>query len=744
MSGTKRPSPSSSAVSQFPAVQKFDSWASKHVDSFPLQPLKDAVIGVDASYYLDLRLNGNNEEPLKHALGGLPFCYKKAIEEDINVLRQHGITLVFIFNGLDYVNKSLPASQSADSKRVQDEAWHHYLSGDSKRTVTDFGKAKYPVDVMTRSLQKLLTENNVQYMVAPYSATAQLAYLLNLEDQFIDAVMGTTECFLFGVDRVVTDFNLQRLSLNLVSRAVCEDILKVSSDTLRDAQLLLGTSFTPTFPVLEGMATSKSTGVVDAISLLNGAGRSVIQLCNYHRDHPQVQALKYADRYKKAIMTIKHHVIMEKNGVVAPLNFDEAPGDVHEFVGQRLPEELFFYISRGLVAPRIPNWLTSGDIVLSLPGGVLDSEPYRKLVIELLNPFRTEALKILAESLHYYYQSRIIKVDPWIPQDTSSLTIEIRNTPSWKGKLTQWRVRGSDVESVSGAPGNIGPLLPFLRSLQDAAFSAKTITKGKLEYPVLRTPDEIYLNTIFRFLHVRGYIDDKHSLTTWGKALESALAVFDDEITIVGVEMLRLGLFTGNFATGTPVARTDKDYDRKVYTNLISKTACLGRIRHKPMGFVGPLDRQLLTFAWKITAVRSSLRDLLETVMTSMFLNGDVDRDRDDWPTLTQRQIRSANVITIRMPFASDNGSGLGIAVKTYLDAVNEEPEITDALKASIKQQEGKYSWFGQLKGGNLTKSLDQAWKIWDTIYAASQAPGTEVKEAKLFAEANEWLSVRR
>ncbi|KAL2402746.1 Post-transcriptional regulator MKT1 [Exophiala dermatitidis] len=716
------------------SVQRFDQWASKHVDVCQLQLLKDAVIGVDASYYLDLRLNGNNEEPLKHALGGLPFCYKKAIEEDINVLRQHGVTLVFVFNGLDYVNKSLPDSHSADSKRVQDEAWHHYLGGDSKRTVAEFGKAKYPIDVMTRSFQKLLVENKVEYMVAPYSATAQLAYLLKLEDQFIDAVMGTTECFLFGVDRVVTDFNLQKATVSLVNRAVCEDILKVNSDTLRDAQLLLGTSFTPTFPVLEGMiTTNKTVTIIDAITLLNGAGKSVLQLCNYHRDHPQVQALKYTDRYKKATMTIRHHVVMEKNGVVAPLNFDEAPGDVHEFVGQRLPEELFFYISKGLLAPTIPNWLTSGEIVLSLPGGVLDSEPYRKLVIELLNPYRTESLKILAESLHYYYQSRIIKVSSWVPQDTSNLTIELRNTPSWKGKLTLWRVRGADIEPIVSNAGNHGLFLPCLRWLKDSSSAEKTITKGKLEYPALRTPDEVYVNTIYRFLHVRGYIDDKHTLTTWGKALESALTVFDDEITVVGVEMLRLGLFTGNFATGTPVARTDKDYDRKVYTNLISKTACLGRLRHKPMGFVGPLDRQLLTFAWKTTAVRSSLRDLIETVMASMSLNGDVERDRDDWLTLAQR-----------LPFASDNGSGLGIAVKTYLDAVNEEPEITDAFKTSVKQQEGKYSWFGQLKGGTLTKSLDQAWKIWDTIYTASQTPGVEIKEAKLFTEANEWLSSRR
>ena len=162
-------------VSHALSVQKLDQWATKHVENCQLNTLKDAVIGVDATYYLNLRLNGNNEEPLKHALGGQPFVFKKAVEDDITFLRQHGITLIFVFSGLDYVNKSLADSQLADSKRRQDEAWHHYLNGDSKRTVTDFGKAKYPVDTMARFLQKLLADNNVQYMVAPYSATAQVS-----------------------------------------------------------------------------------------------------------------------------------------------------------------------------------------------------------------------------------------------------------------------------------------------------------------------------------------------------------------------------------------------------------------------------------------------------------------------------------------------------------------------------------------------------------------------------------------
>jgi hypothetical protein len=98
--------------------------------------------------------------------------------------------------------------------------------------------------------------------------------------------------------------------------------------------------------------------------------------------------------------------------------------------------------------------------------------------------------------------------------------------------------------------------LPCLRALKDAAFAKETITKEKVEHPALRNADEVVVNAIFRYLQVRGYVDDQHNLTTWGKALEAALEVADEEYTIVGIEMLRMGLFTGNFASGDPVSKT--------------------------------------------------------------------------------------------------------------------------------------------------------------------------------------------
>ena len=69
-------------------------------------------------------------------------------------------------------------------------------------------------------------------------------------------------------------------------------------------------------------------------------------------------------------------------------------------------------------------------------------------------------------------------------------------------------------------------------------------------------------------------------------------------------------------------------------TNLVSRIACFGRLKHKAVGYSGPLDRQLLSFSFMITAVRSSLRNLVEIILVSMFLNGDIDRERGDWSEL--------------------------------------------------------------------------------------------------------------
>ena len=77
--------------------------------------------------------------------------------------------------------------------------------------------------------------------------------------------------------------------------------------------------------------------------------------------------------------------------------------------------------------------------------------------------------------------------------------------------------------------------------------------------------------------------------------------------------------------------------DDKNFNMLISRVACIGKLQHKNIGYSGPLSRQLLCYRSLISEVRAALRSLIEVVLTSLFLSGDADRDRNDWGEMSMR-----------------------------------------------------------------------------------------------------------
>lgn len=644
--------------------------------------------------------------------------------------------MFFVFNGLDYVNKPPPGSESSDSKKAHEDGWQHYLAGDSSAPVQDFGRAEYPLDNVYRHMRKVLFQNEVKYMVAPFSSLAFLAYLYNsCEDNPVDAIMASPDAFLFDVDKVILNMDFKEQTFSWLKKSDCEETLNCrSSQMFKDAQLLLGSSFLPTFPLL--LRTAHPATIRDALNWVNRA--PLLQLFEQYRDDPSIKAMSYADRYKKAALTIRHHVVMTKDGHVQPLDFDHAPGDVHAFVGQRLPDELFFYISRGLLGPQVPNWLTSGEIHLNLPGGVLDCEPFRKFVIDDLNPLRHQSLKLLAESLNYYFQHREIVYRTWDGRDTSNMNTNIREIAPLKEKVNEWRVRESTIVPPKGCrPYTFSSCL---RALKDSSFAAKSVIsrKDRLSQGPLKSQNEIIANIYWRFLHIRGYVNDKHQLTKWGEILEATLSGAEgglkrEDQAILAVELLRAGQLNTSSVVGTPVSPQDKAYQHKTNTNLLSKIGCIGRLKHDPVGYVGPLDRSLYTFACEITALRQSLRDLVEVIMVSMFLNGDITRDRHDWFELPHK-----------IPFVADNGAGLGICVKSYLDELNLlDDKVDQEAKEEVKSQTGKYKWFTKAENGTIHKSLDSAFKLFDAVTKGLKA-GKDVKESTIFNEAQQWLTSRR
>lgn len=70
---------------------------------------------------------------------------------------------------------------------------------------------------------------------------------------------------------------------------------------------------------------------------------------------------------------------------------------------------------------------------------------------------------------------------------------------------------------------------------------------------------------------------------------------------------------------------------------LISRVACLSKVRHPAKGFSGPLSRHLLAFHSLISSTRETLRDVLEMNLAAMFLEAQVDRERTDWMPIALR-----------------------------------------------------------------------------------------------------------
>lgn len=219
-------------------------------------------------------------------------------------------------------------------------------------------------------------------------------------------------------------------------------------------------------------------------------------------------------------------------------------------------------------------------------------------------------------------------------------------------------------------------------------------------------------NSVWRFLQGAGYFDDKHNLTSWGKALEAALTTARtngyidtapnhaeaEEALFVALELVRLEVLDASQMfpiasySGAPLRGTDAD---KNNTNLISRVACLASFKHPELGFTGPLSRHLLAYQQITAVVRQTLRELLEMYSVDMLLSAAFVRDIEP---------RKWSEMGSQLPLLKEPDLGLALMVKSYLDEQSNNAE----KRADIAR------WFPQAE--DVQGDLKMAWKLWDAV----------------------------
>lgn len=462
-----------------------------------------------------------------------------------------------------------------------------------------------------------------------------------LETQYIDAIMGSQELLLYDIHDALlfipTAKDWEQQSLAGVFKSDLVKKLNVSPEMFMDALLMIGTSFLPSFPPLEDpdIIRAQPFNIGDAINLLRTSEKSVTSTCTAFSDILQLRDPSWLDKYRKAKMSVKHCVTVHENGRVLVKDYEHLTGDNVEYMGLQLPPELYHYLASAVVGPRLMNTFQSLESVfIPTLDGVLSDE-YRKLTTQSLTPLKELTAGLITSRIHRVFLHRPISLRTWF-DDGLKIPLNHRAVGPTTNKLVDtWGMRRKDLEAREKSTGALAGSLSFaLLALEsDTPLDKAGSVSG------LSLDNEVLPNALWRLLHLRGYIDDAHRLTAWGKALAtsykslgSLLNKQEDvqhvqEAAFLAFELLRFDNLHGRNRhaelIGGSLRGSDDD---KASCILIGRAACLLKIRHKSIGYTGPLSKNLLHYYSIAKAVRETDRDLLEAIIASMLLSGQAAR----------------------------------------------------------------------------------------------------------------------
>jgi hypothetical protein len=470
-------------------------------------------------------------------------------------------------------------------------------------------------------------------------------------------VMGSLELLLYPITTaLITKIDFEQGFFYGVNRGKLLEALAVSEDVFVDALLMTGTSFLPTFPALRDPSTVavQPFNIKDAVNMYRASNKSTIELCTIWSDLLQKEEPDWLDRYRKAKLAVKHkiHVTVDKksfNATVVVDNWDTLTGDNHEYIGLQLPQELYHYLIHGGIGKRIMNWLVYLNMLVPPPLDGGESEEYRQLITKQLVPIRAQTIALYSSRMHRAFQHKDYSMVFWFD---SAATVKVNHQsvqPPPEGLADTWSVTEKDYASQLGnTHAKPGSLTFALVALEDEQFASSTIVKtaGKNR---LKSQSEVLANTLWRFLHIRGYVNDKHGLSIWGKALLASLRGLNpthnqEEAAFLAFELLRLDQLNArnrhDDQIGAPHRGSEEDQNHCI---LISRCASLLKVHHKDVGYTGPLSKNLLGYHSITSAVRETDRDLVEAVVASMFLFGAADRlvTRDEGKSQTRKRNNS-------------------------------------------------------------------------------------------------------
>jgi hypothetical protein len=242
-----------------------------------------------------------------------------------------------------------------------------------------------------------------------------------------------------GVDKIITSLDLSASSptFQFVSKRLITTELSVNEDQFLDIAILVGFDQYPPFPPSVHEQALKAT--VDMVKHYKSGSATVSAFSEHHA----VKAIQFTDHFARTRALIKYSLVLTSDGAVQPLSLAinntppgqsgtgshhgqhhstavDIPSDLHDVFTHRLPDEVYFYLSRGLIGPQALIWLTAGQVVESPPLDNGETNEFKRFVKEVITDGQTgpraTALALISSVLHSFWGKKAVVGHFWFEQ----------------------------------------------------------------------------------------------------------------------------------------------------------------------------------------------------------------------------------------------------------------------------------------------------------------------------------------
>lgn len=329
-----------------------------HIEPTHIKRYAGKRVGIDAYSWLhkgayscsmELCLNSDSDKKMR---------YLEYFMHRINLLRHHKITPVVVFDGGSIPLKAATEEGRHSKRRANRElAMAKLKQGNVSAASELFQRAVSITPSMAHQVVQVLRSENIEYVVAPYEADAQLAYLCSLEEEkggIVSVITEDSDLIAYGCQAILFKMDRYGNGEEIVLDKVFDSVTHTPSFRKFDMELftgmcvLAGCDFLPSVP---GIGIAKAYALVSKYRNLD----RVLSVLKFEKANQMPE--DYAKSFAEAVAVFQHAQIYDVHSKklkhMKPLPeklLESLNGDL-EFLGPEMPSSIAVSIAEGHLDP---------------------------------------------------------------------------------------------------------------------------------------------------------------------------------------------------------------------------------------------------------------------------------------------------------------------------------------------------------------------------------------------------------